>query len=41
MVERQGGEVAGMFGIIGLPFLKYEGKIGKYHPTTLINYSGE
>jgi adenine phosphoribosyltransferase len=41
MVERQGGEVAGMFGIIGLPFLKYGEKIGKYHPKTLIDYSGE
>jgi adenine phosphoribosyltransferase len=41
MVLRQGAEVAGMFGIIGLPFLKYEEKIGAYHPRTLINYSGE
>ncbi len=41
MVERQGGEVAGMFGIIGLPFLKYEAKVGKYHPQTLVNYTGE
>jgi adenine phosphoribosyltransferase len=41
MVERQGGEVAGMFGIIGLPFLKYNEKIGKYNPQTLIQYSGE
>jgi adenine phosphoribosyltransferase len=41
MVERQGGEIAGMFGIIGLPFLKYADKIGKYNPVTLINYDGE
>ncbi len=41
MVRRQGGEVAGMFGIIGLPFLKYKDKIGEYDPKTLINYSGE
>jgi adenine phosphoribosyltransferase len=41
MVVRQGGEVAGMFGVIGLPFLKYEAKIGQYNPKTLINYSGE
>ncbi|HMD67299.1 MAG TPA: adenine phosphoribosyltransferase [Chitinivibrionales bacterium] len=41
MVRRQGGEVAGMFGIIGLPFLKYKDKIGEYNPQTLINYSGE
>jgi adenine phosphoribosyltransferase len=41
MVKRQGGEVAGMFGVIGLPFLKYEAKLGQYNPKTLINYSGE
>jgi adenine phosphoribosyltransferase len=41
MVLRQGGEVAGVFGIIGLPFLNYEAKIGNYHPKTLINYHGE
>jgi adenine phosphoribosyltransferase len=41
MVKRQGGEVAGMFGVIGLPFLNYEAKIGQYAPKTLINYSGE
>ncbi|HUI92317.1 MAG TPA: adenine phosphoribosyltransferase [Chitinivibrionales bacterium] len=41
MVKRQGGEVAGMFGVIGLPFLKYAEKIGQYNPKTLINYSGE
>jgi adenine phosphoribosyltransferase len=41
MVVRQGGQVAGMFGVIGLPFLKYETKIGQYNPKTLINYSGE
>jgi adenine phosphoribosyltransferase len=41
MVLRQGGEVAGVFGIIGLPFLNYEAKIGKYHPKTIINYQAE
>jgi adenine phosphoribosyltransferase len=41
MVLRQGGTVAGMFGIIGLPFLGYEKKVGAYAPRTLINYSGE
>jgi adenine phosphoribosyltransferase len=41
MVKRRGGEVAGVFGIIGLPFLNYEAKIGAYRPVTLINYSGE
>ena len=41
MVLRQGGEVAGVFGIIGLPFLNYEEKIGQYHPKTLVTYHGE
>ncbi len=41
MVERQGSRVAGIFGIIGLPFLKYKEKIGKYNPHTLIDYDGE
>jgi adenine phosphoribosyltransferase len=41
MVIRQGGEVAGVFGIIGLPFLNYEAKIGKYSPKTIINYQAE
>ncbi|MDD5634718.1 MAG: adenine phosphoribosyltransferase [Candidatus Omnitrophica bacterium] len=41
MVERQKAEVAGIFSIIGLPFLKYEDKIGRYKPVTLINYKGE
>ena len=41
MVERQGGNVAGIFGVIGLPFLNYNEKIGKYNPVTLIDYQGE
>jgi len=41
MIERQGAQVAGVFGIIGLPFLKYGEKIGKYNPKTLIDYHGE
>jgi len=41
MVERVGGRVAGVFGIIGLPFLSYANKIGKYRPKTLIDYHGE
>ena len=41
MVERQGSRVAGIFGIIGLPFLKYMEKIRKYNPRTLIDYEGE
>ena len=41
MIEKVGAEVAGIFSIIGLPFLGYEEKIGRYHPKTLINYHGE
>jgi adenine phosphoribosyltransferase len=41
LVERQGSTVAGIFGVIGLPFLNYAGRIGKYEPKTLIDYQGE
>lgn len=41
MVERQKAEVAGIFSIIGLPFLNYMKKIERFHPVTLINYEGE
>ena len=41
MVERQKAEVAGIFSIIGLPFLNYMEKIERYDPKTLINYEGE
>ncbi len=41
MVETQGAKIAGIFSIIGLPFLNYDKKIGKYSPKTLIDYHGE
>ncbi len=41
MVEAQGANVAGIFSIIGLPFLDYDKKIGKYDPKTIIDYHGE
>lgn len=41
MVLRRKSTVAGVFGIIGLPFLNYAAKIGKYNPKTLIDYHGE
>ena len=41
MVKRTNGSVAGVFSIIGLPFLKYTEKIGQYNPVTLIDYHGE
>lgn len=41
MIESVGAEVAGIFSIIGLPFLDYHKKIGKYNPKTLIDYQNE
>ena len=41
MIEKQGSSVAGIFSIIGLPFLNYSEKISKYNPVTLIDYQGE
>jgi adenine phosphoribosyltransferase len=41
IIERQGARVAGIFSIIGLPFLNYMDKIGKYNPRTLIDYQVE
>jgi len=41
MIEQQGAQVAGIFSIIGLPFLNYMEKIEKYDPKTLIDYQGE
>jgi len=41
MIEGRGGEVVGIFSIIGLPFLKYQEKVGRYNPKTLINYDCE
>jgi adenine phosphoribosyltransferase len=41
MIERQNGTVAGVFSIIGLPFLNYAVKVGKYNPVTLIDFKSE
>ena len=41
MIERVGAHVAGIFSIVGLPFLNYDQRIGKYNPKTLINYHSE
>jgi len=41
MIESQKASVAGIFSIIGLPFLNYMDKIKRYNPKTLINYQGE
>ncbi|MBD3426760.1 MAG: adenine phosphoribosyltransferase [Candidatus Omnitrophica bacterium] len=41
MIEHQQAEVAGIFAMIGLTFLDYTEKIGRYEPRTLIDYEGE
>ncbi len=41
MVKRRNGIIAGVFSIIGLPFLNYTAKIGRYHPITLIEFKSE
>jgi adenine phosphoribosyltransferase len=41
MIESVGANIAGIFSIIGLPFLNYNERIGKYNPKTLINYYSE
>ena len=41
MVEKQGAQVAGIFSIIGLPFLNYTRKLNKYPTQTLINFDAE
>lgn len=41
MIKRQKSTVAGIFSIIGLPFLHYDKKIGSYNPVTLVDYHGE
>jgi adenine phosphoribosyltransferase len=41
MVEKSGSEVAGIFAIISLPFLRYAEKIGKYTTVVLQEYHGE
>ena len=41
MIEKQDAEVAGIFSIIGLPFLGYNKKIGQYKVETLVDYQSE
>ncbi len=41
MVEKQGSSVAGVFSIIGLPFLDYAKKLPGIKVTTLQDYHGE
>jgi len=41
MIESLGSNVLGVFGVIGLPFLNYNEKIGQYDIKTLIEYKTE
>ncbi len=41
LIEEMGGSVAGVFGVIGLPFLDYEVLLSQYDIQTLINYDSE
>lgn len=41
LVRAAGGEVSGIFGVIGLPFLKYREALGGVPVTTLIEYDTE
>ena len=41
LVEKGGAVVAGIFAVIGLPFLKYSEVLSDYEVVTLIQYHGE
>jgi adenine phosphoribosyltransferase len=41
MVENAGIDIAGIFSVIGLPFLGYNEKLSKHKVKTLINYDSE
>lgn len=41
MIGRAGASVAGIFAVIGLPFLNYNRLLGAYEVSTLIDYHGE
>ncbi len=41
IIEDAGSTVAGIFSVIGLPFLKYSEILGRYRTVTLIDYAGE
>jgi adenine phosphoribosyltransferase len=41
MVQSRGAEVAGVFSIIGLPFLNYSAKLQALRPQVLIEYNNE
>lgn len=41
LIIAAGGQVAGIFGVVGLPFLNYRALLGDIPITTLIEYHGE
>ncbi len=41
LLEQGGAKVAGVFGVIGLPFLNYEKVLEPYPTTTLVTYNSE
>ncbi|MCX7655772.1 MAG: adenine phosphoribosyltransferase [Treponemataceae bacterium] len=41
LIVAAGGQVAGIFGVVGLPFLNYRALLGNIPITTLIEYHGE
>lgn len=41
LVEQGGASVAGVFGVIGLPFLNYDRVLAPVKATTLVNYNSE
>lgn len=41
LIERLGASVAGIFTVIGLPFLNYNKNVGDYQVKTLIEYDSE
>jgi adenine phosphoribosyltransferase len=41
IIKEAHAEVVGIFGVVGLPFLNYDGPLSDYKVTTLINYESE
>jgi adenine phosphoribosyltransferase len=41
LLARGDAEVAGIFAVIGLPFLQYDKLLGDFRVETLVNYHGE
>ncbi|WP_319561275.1 adenine phosphoribosyltransferase [Marispirochaeta sp.] len=41
LIRKAGGQVSDLFGVVGLPFLKYAGKLPDLEITTLVDYQGE